>query len=239
MANLSLDNSGTDLNNSNNNESIDENNNDNNDNANNDEDEDDNVGWITPGNLEEVKRLSNITGGEENIDDRQIQVGCMTSDFSMQNVLIQIGIAVLSVDGLLIKKPRSYVLKCVTCSKITTNMSKQFCKHCGYKSLERVVVSIDENGNKVYRGRRKTPSAKSMIHSLPTPKGGKHSNYPILSEDQPRAQQLPSKKSLVKNDPMDSHYANWNSPFVTKDVYSRASNLGIRSGDRDRFNKRH
>lgn len=41
-------------------------------------------------------------------------------------------------------------------------MSKQFCPFCGYKSMERVVVTLDENGNKVYRGRRKTPSAKSM-----------------------------------------------------------------------------
>ena len=41
-------------------------------------------------------------------------------------------------------------------------MSKQFCPNCGYKSLDRVVVTVDENGNKIYRGRRKTPSAKSL-----------------------------------------------------------------------------
>lgn len=202
-----------------------------------DEDEDDGEGWITPGNFDIVKQMSSVQGDEECIDDMQITVGCMTSDFSMQNVLVLIGIPVLSVDGLLIKKPRSYVKKCITCSKITTNMSKEFCQHCGYKSLERVVVSIDENGNKIYRGRRKTPSAKSMIFSLPMPHGGKHSTYPILSEDQPRAQQLPSKRSREKNDPLDPDYATFNSPFVTKDVYSRAARLGIRT-DNSRFNKR-
>ena len=41
-------------------------------------------------------------------------------------------------------------------------MGKQFCPACGYKSLERVVVTVDENGNKVYRGRRKAIPAKSL-----------------------------------------------------------------------------
>ena len=36
-------------------------------------------------------------------------------------------------------------------------MEKQFCPKCGYKSLERVIVTIDSDGNKVYRGRRKQP----------------------------------------------------------------------------------
>ena len=35
----------------------------------------------------------------------------------LKNVLIQIGIPVISVDGLLIKKARSYVLKCISCYK--------------------------------------------------------------------------------------------------------------------------
>ena len=70
------------------------------------------------------------------------------------------------------------------------------------------------------------------------PRGGKHSNYPILSEDQPRAQNLPSKKSQIKNNPLDPDYVVQYSPFVTKDVYSRSARLGIRSTDTDRFNKR-
>jgi len=44
-------------------------------------------------------------------------------------------------------------------------MSKQFCPWCGYKTMERVIVTVDEDGNKIYRGRRKTPAAKSLIVS--------------------------------------------------------------------------
>jgi len=86
-------------------------------NGENEEDEDDGVGWINPSNIEETKKQSLIELEEEDVKNRTIPVACMTSDFSMQNVLIQIGIPVLSVDGLLIKKARSYVLKCITCKK--------------------------------------------------------------------------------------------------------------------------
>lgn len=48
------------------------------------EDEDDNIGWITPSNLAEVKKLNGVHGDEQEVDKLQIQVGCMTSDFSMQ-----------------------------------------------------------------------------------------------------------------------------------------------------------
>ena len=118
-------------------------------------------------------------------------------------------------------------------------MGKEFCPYCGYKTLERVVVTVDSEGNKVYRGRRKPKTTKGTRFSLPLPKGGKHSNNPILSEDQPRPQNLPSKKSLIKNNPLDPDYTCQSSPFVTKDVYSKASSLGIRSNNSmNRFIKR-
>jgi hypothetical protein len=77
-------------------------------------------------------------------------------------------------------------------------------------------------------------------YSLPTPHGGKHPNFPILFENQPMAQNLPSKKALLKNNPLDPDYVCQSSPFLTKDVYSRASQLGIKSNSKgsNRFNKR-
>jgi hypothetical protein len=41
-------------------------------------------------------------------------------------------------------------------------MSKVFCPHCGYKTLERVVVTVDADGNRIYRGRRKPMSTKGL-----------------------------------------------------------------------------
>jgi RNA-binding protein NOB1 len=64
------------------------------------------------------------------------------------------------------------------------------------------------------------------------PKGGKHSNFPILSEDQPRAQNHPSKKALAKTNALDSDYMSLASPFAVRDVYSRSANLGIKANNR-------
>lgn len=213
--------------------SKDDNNNENNENG------DDEEGWINPGNLEKIKKESKVDAEQEDLGSTKIKVACMTSDFAMQNVLIQIGIPVLSVDGLLIKKARSYVLKCRTCKKVTTNMEKVFCPLCGYKTLQRVIVIVDSDGNKVYKERRKPLTTKGLRFSLPTPHGGKHPTYPILMEDQPRAHNFPAKKSRVKNNPLDPDYVYQASPFTTRDVQSKASRLGIKSDTTDRFNKRH
>jgi RNA-binding protein NOB1 len=83
-----------------------------------DEEEDDGGEWITPGNIEEIKKMSQVDSDRLEVNEsNRIKVGCMTSDFAMQNVLIQIGIPVLSVDGLIIKVARSYVLRCMTCMR--------------------------------------------------------------------------------------------------------------------------
>ena len=72
------------------------------------------------------------------------------------------------------------------------------------------------------------------------PRGGKHDNFPILSEDQPRAHNMPAKKSLDKNNPIDPDYVYQASPFATKDVTSRAARLGVGTNRfNNRFSKRH
>jgi hypothetical protein len=40
--------------------------------------------WITPINLEEVKKINQADSGEKSFIDKTIPVGCITSDFSMQ-----------------------------------------------------------------------------------------------------------------------------------------------------------
>jgi RNA-binding protein NOB1 len=123
------------------------------------EEDDDNDGWITPGNLAETRKQDNIDLEQHELTET-MPVGCITSDFAMQNVLIQIGIPCLSIEGLMIRQARSYVLKCTACHKVTTDMSKVFCPFCSYKTLKRVLVTIDDNGNKVYRERRKPVGTK-------------------------------------------------------------------------------
>lgn len=65
--------------------------------------------------------------------------------------------------------------------------------------------------------------------SLPTPKGGKHANNPILCEDQPIPDQRPSRLARIKNNPLDDDYIAGYSPFVMRDINSKSAMLGIKS----------
>ena len=52
------------------------------------EDEDDEDGWITPANIGAKKKAMGLEF--ESGTQEQVDVACMTSDFAMQNVLIQV-----------------------------------------------------------------------------------------------------------------------------------------------------
>lgn len=41
-------------------------------------------------------------------------------------------------------------------------MSKKFCPNCGYQTLDRYIVTVDSDGNKVFKGRRKPLSTKGL-----------------------------------------------------------------------------
>ncbi|XP_077983472.1 RNA-binding protein NOB1-like [Glandiceps talaboti] len=188
------------------------------------EDDDDDGGWITPKNIHKVKAEIN-----DNLQPLEsVSVACMTADFAMQNVLIQMGIPVLAISGMLIKRAKSYVLKCHACFKVTKIMTKQFCPTCGNHTLRKIAVTVNEDGTEHYHiSRRKQDTTRGLKYTLPLPKGGKHSNNPVLVEDQPIPQNRSSKKSYQKTNAFDPDYVANMSPFATRDVTSRAALLGV------------
>lgn len=192
-----------------------------------DEDDGDDSGWITPQNIAHKKQ--EITS---EADDKPVKVACITADFAMQNVLKHIGLNVLSVDGRQIQQLRSFILRCYACFKTTSIMTKVFCPNCGNRTLKKVAVSLKEDGTQVIHiSSRKRLSARGKRFSLPTPKGGKHANNPILCEDQRVPDQRPSRLARTKNNPLDPDYTAGFSPFVMRDVTSRSAMLGIRGTD--------
>lgn len=66
--------------------------------------------------------------------------------------------------------------------------------------------------------------------SLPMPKGGKHSNNPILCEDQPIPDQRPTRLARMQNNPLEDDFIAGYSPFIMRDVNSKSAILGIRPG---------
>lgn len=182
-------------------------------------------GWITPKNIGAIKK----TGNDESEMTEPVKVACLTTDFAMQNVLIQLGLNVIGVNGKVIKRARSYALRCYGCFKLTFNQEKRFCPHCGNETLKRVSIKVNDDGTLQYFiSLRKPLSAKGKNQTLPPPKGGKHSTDPIVFEDQRVPHNRPSKmatKSTV--DALDADFIARDSPFATNDVTSRAALMGI------------
>ncbi|XP_044062715.1 RNA-binding protein NOB1 isoform X3 [Siniperca chuatsi] len=191
------------------------------------DEEDDGGGWITPSNIKQVK-----TDSADWTAPADVTVGCLTTDFAMQNVLIQIGLHVLSVNGMVIKQARNYILRCHACFKTTSNMNKVFCPHCGNKTLKKLAVTVSEDGSMQmhFSKNPKVLNPRGLRHSLPLPQGGKHGNNPQLVEDQHFPQQRLSRKARQKTDVFDPDYVAGASPFCENDIYSRAANLQIRDG---------
>lgn len=199
--------------------------------------EDEDEGWITPSNIADVKRSFGVN---TDVETGEVSVGCLTTDFAMQNVLIQMGLNVLSVDGMLIKHVKTYVLRCYGCGKITKDTSKKFCPHCGNQTLKRLSTSVDENGCvKYYLAKNYTIRTRGKKYSLPKPQGGKHASNPILTADQPFPHQRPSKKGLQKVDILSGDFVSDSSPFKVNDVTSRAAQLGRFSRQAPQWTKRN
>ncbi|XP_029353336.1 RNA-binding protein NOB1 isoform X2 [Echeneis naucrates] len=191
------------------------------------EEDDDDGGWITPSNIKQVKMDS-----PDWTVPTDVRVGCLTTDFAMQNVLTQIGLHVLAINGMIIKQARNHILRCHACFRTTSNMDKVFCPHCGNQTLKKVAVTLKHDGTiKMHFSKNpRVLNPRGLRHSLPLPQGGKHANNPQLVEDQRAPQQRLSRKARQKTDVFNPDYVAGVSPFSENDIYSRAANLHIRDG---------
>jgi RNA-binding protein NOB1 len=145
--------------------------------------EDDDEGWITPDNIN--KYHAKHYGWNSKKEAKTYDVACMTADFAMQYVLIQMNLKILSVDGMIIHRIKNWELRCHACYFTTTDMSKKFCPQCGHDTLIRTSVSIDKYGNKVYHLKKNfNYRLRGTKYSIPTYVGGQNANNIILSEDQ-------------------------------------------------------
>jgi len=156
-------------------------------------DNNDETGWITPDNVSEYTEAYSALAGTVQPDDK-VKVACLTTDFAMQNVLLQMKMNLLSVDGMVIKTTQKWILRCYACFKLCKQIEKQFCPHCGHPTLEKVSYTIDEDGNPSYNIPRGKRSLRGTKYPIPLPKGGRNANNLILYE-----QQLPRQKKKEKN----------------------------------------
>jgi len=185
------------------------------------DDDDNEEGWITPEMM--AQQMEDFT-----LDEDLKQVACLTSDFAMQNVMLKMKLNIMDVDGMLIKNPRTYILRCFTCFKTTTKMNKKFCPFCGNKTLKKIPIKVQEDGSiKMFFSRKPNIlSTRGKLFNIPTFKGGKHANNPLLCEDQPMPQNRLPRKALSKTNVWSEDY-DMNNPFASHDLHSRAFKQGV------------
>ncbi|GJE84353.1 Nin one binding Zn-ribbon like-domain-containing protein [Phanerochaete sordida] len=164
-------------------------------------DEDDGEGeWITPSNVGLHKsRALHLVPDEAGKGKRkpaeQIKVGCMTADFAMQNVLLQMNLSLVGVEGKKIERVKSWVLRCHACFKICKDSSRKFCPSCGNPTLLRASVTLSSPSAtdatptlQVHLKANFQFKTRGTKYAIPAPRAGSAKTGPgeglILREDQ-------------------------------------------------------
>ncbi|KAK4992121.1 20S-pre-rRNA D-site endonuclease nob1 [Elasticomyces elasticus] len=111
----------------------------------------DSDGWITHSNLKSHQAAS-ASGIMSNTNKKlprnpivqtTLQVATLTSDFAMQNVLLQMNLNLLSPTLHRVRRLKTFVKRCHACFATTKETQRDFCPRCGQPTLTRVACSTD------------------------------------------------------------------------------------------------
>jgi len=122
------------------------------------------------------------------------RAACATTDFAMQNVILQMNLELLSVDGVRVRRLKTWVTRCGACYTIYGNDDKKskgggrlFCDKCGSNSLQRIAASVDRSSGRLKLHMRKNYQYNTRGTKFALPKAGTNNKYQgdlLLAEDQ-------------------------------------------------------
>ncbi|KAJ2363449.1 20S-pre-rRNA D-site endonuclease nob1 [Coemansia sp. RSA 2610] len=147
-------------------------------------------GWITPRNVKQhqaadamgMKHAQAAAAPAE-----PMPVACVTSDFAMQNVILKMGIRLVTPDGVVVQRLRTSVLRCHACFHLTGDMDRQFCSECGHATLRRCTVTTGANGRlHVHLKANYRNNLRGTVHTLPKPRGGRHTTRDVITREDER-----------------------------------------------------
>jgi RNA-binding protein NOB1 len=169
--------------------------------------EDDGEGWISNKSEISIMKAAGVLDPTRNPKDLGAtpakpglgpltchRAACATTDFAMQNVILQMNLELLSVDGMKVRKLKNWVTRCGACYTVYTSSDhtgplgkRLFCEKCGSDLMQRIAASVDGK-----TGRLRLHLSKNYQHnlrgtkfSLPKPGSGNrfHGDL-LLREDQ-------------------------------------------------------
>lgn len=142
-----------------------------------------------------------------NAEGGHMTVACITGDFAVQNVLLQMGLSLVGVHGSRVRAVKSFVLRCHACMKVCKDMEKKFCPVCGNATLTKVAVTVDDTakgGFQLHLKKNYRFNLRGTKYSIPAPKPGSASGGKtggsglILREDQLEWQRALAKEASRK-----------------------------------------
>lgn len=180
----------------------------------------DSDGWITPSNLKRRQAQDADTSIVDAQEQPVMQAAILTTDFAMQNVILQMNLNLLSPSLQRIKHLKTFILRCHACFQTTKVMTKQFCPRCGGPTLTRVSCSTDANGqfrlhlkkNMQWNHRGERYSIPKAVHGSANGrnKGGGKDGWGhelILTEDQKEYERATlANRRQKENSLMDEDY---------------------------------
>lgn len=153
-----------------------------------DDDDEDDGEWITPENIELVKAKAAATDClelKEEEDDGLIRVGCISTDFAVQNLLLQMRLNLYGPEGFRIRQLKNWLLRCHACYWTTKQMDRRFCDRCGNNTLLRASYKVDSQGQThIFLKKDFQHNLRGTNAALPAPKFGRLGNQTLLREDQ-------------------------------------------------------
>lgn len=113
----------------------------------------------------------------------EVRATCATADYSVQNVLLQMGITPLTFDGFAVRSVKLWGLICRACFHFTRDTQKVFCPKCGNDTVVRVPIIVDQDGQAQVLNSGRALRRKGTVYSVPKPQGGRGWK-PIYAEDE-------------------------------------------------------
>lgn len=177
-----------------------------------DESSDDDAGWITPSNIKDHQAKESNLDNSTQQETKMMKVACATHDFALQNVLLQIGLNLISGDGKRISSVKTWIMRCHACFKTSRKMDSKFCPSCGGATLLRTSISTDSKGRTaVHLKRNMQWNNRGTIYSIPKQRAGtanmKGRDNLILRADQREVEKLEKRDKYKKEvDLLDPDY---------------------------------
>ena len=137
-------------------------------------DESDDGGWITPSNIKKRQAKDQSSASGTSHEQKVMQAAALTTDFAMQNVLLQMNLNLLSPSLQRVRHLKTYILRCHACFATTKDMTRQFCSRCGKPTMLRVSCSTHARGGEFRMHLKKNMqwNTRGDRYSIPKVVGG-------------------------------------------------------------------